>query len=140
LQCGPCCQRACFLCQGLNVQSSKPSRSFSKNCHELTGKPSKIKFFWSFQSGKFKFCNQFRVQQNIFERTFLEPSSHFSSFASPSSLTSGTQCMQHSATSYQPGWKSHLTTQNCVITSNRVSTPTPGEVDPSSHQWRRSNL
>jgi hypothetical protein len=68
----------CFLCQGSNVQSSKPNRSFSKNCPEFTGNPSKIKFFWSFllmsacdcKSWKFNFCNQFRVQQNIFERSF----------------------------------------------------------------------
>jgi hypothetical protein len=68
----------CFLGQGSNVQSSKPNRSFSKNCPELIGKPSKIKFFWSFllmsacdcKSRKFNFCNQFRVQQSIFERSF----------------------------------------------------------------------
>jgi hypothetical protein len=35
----------CVDCQNWIVQSSKPNRSFSKNCPELTGKPSKIKFF-----------------------------------------------------------------------------------------------
>jgi hypothetical protein len=97
----------CFLCQGSNVQSSKPNRSFSKNCPEFTGNPSKIKFFWSFllmsacdckSWRKFNFCNQFRVQQNIFERyrlwTFLpirwfrEPSSRFLSIT----LTQGRSC------------------------------------------------
>ena len=94
----------CFLGPDLKVQSLKFNRSFSKNCPELAGKPSKIKFFWSFllmsawdcKSRKFNFCNRFIIQQNIFKRSFwidLGVSANSSIFQ-PSSRRSrqGTSC------------------------------------------------
>ena len=76
----------CFLGQGSNVQSSKPNRSFSKNCPELTGKPSKIKFFWSFllmsacdcKSRKFNFYNQWNIGhlRTFFLNRFVSFTSH----------------------------------------------------------------